>query len=95
MNTKSDLVELRKEIQKITLDIMHLARRRLLLSKEIGKIKNKQGLPIENLKVEERLKQLVLEVCEKHDFDESFFLELIDLLTSQAKRIQLNGSVNN
>ncbi len=95
MKIESNLVELRKEIQEITLEIAHLAWRRLLLSKEIGKIKNKQGLPIENLKVEERLKQLVLKTCEKYDFDESFLIELVDLLTSQAKRIQLNDSSNN
>jgi chorismate mutase len=95
LNSESDRVELRKEIQEITLEIVHLAWRRLLLSKKIGKIKNKQGLPIENLEVEKRLKQLVFEACEKYDFDESFLIELVDLLTSQAKRIQLNDSLNN
>jgi chorismate mutase len=89
---ESDLDELRKEIQQITLEIMNLAGRRLQLSKEIGEIKNKQGIPIENLEIEKQLKQAVVKACKEFGFSVDFFIELTDLLVSQAKRIQLNNA---
>jgi aspartate aminotransferase len=88
LKESSDLEKLRGEIKAITIEIIHLARKRLLLAKKIGEIKHKRGLSIENLNVEEELKKTILKKCNENNLNSEFCLKLIDLLTEEAKRLQ-------
>jgi chorismate mutase len=83
-----DLEELRKKINKITLRIISLCGKRLLLAKEIAKIKYQGNMPIENLKVEEELKNKSFEVCRRYGMDENFCFKLLELILDESKRVQ-------
>ena len=88
MTEEHNLDVLREEIKKITVEIIHLTGKRLSLAKKVGDIKNKRNLPIEDLKVERELKNIILEKCKKYDINSRFGLELLNLLVDEAKRVQ-------
>lgn len=88
MNEELNLDVLREEIKKITIEIIRLTGRRLSLAKKVGDIKNKKNLPIEDLKVERELKQIILEKCKRYNINSRFGLELLNLLFDEAKRVQ-------
>lgn len=88
MNEELNLDVLREEIKKITVEIIRLTGRRLSLAKKVGDIKIKKKLPIEDLKVERELKQIILKKCKKYNINSSFGLEFLNLLIDEAKRVQ-------
>lgn len=88
MNEELNLDVLREEIKKITVEIIRLTGRRLSLAKKVGDIKNKKNLPIEDLKVERELKQIILEKCKRYNINSRFGLEFLNLLIDEAKRVQ-------
>ena len=88
MAEESDLEELRNEIATVTLEVFALCRKRLELARRIAAVKAKKGLPIEDLKIEERLKRRVLEFCRGNNMDDEFCIKLFDLLISESKRVQ-------
>jgi len=89
MSEESNLDMLREEIKKITIEIIRLTGKRLLLAKKIGEIKNQRNLPIEDLKVEKELNQVIIEKCQIYNVDRSFGLKLLNLLIDEAKRVQI------
>jgi len=84
----SSLERLREEVREVTLEVIRLAGRRLALAREIGEIKRRRALPIEDLEVERELRRLVLKECQICGVDDRFGLKLLDLLTVEAKRVQ-------
>ena len=90
MPKETSLEDLRREIKETTLEIYHLCGKRLLLSKKIAETKAREGIPIENLKVEEELRIEVLNVCDTFDLDKSFCIKLLKFLLEESKRVQKN-----
>jgi len=88
MNEELNLDVLREEIKKITVEIIRLTGRRLSLAKKVGDMKSKKNLPIEDLKVERELKQIILEKCKRYNINSRFGLEFLNLLIDEAKRVQ-------
>ncbi len=88
MDGKDSLRILREEIEKVTLEILELCGRRLFLARKIGEIKTEEGIPIEDLDVEERLKSKIVERCRHIGLDPKFGLRLLDILLDESKRIQ-------
>ena len=82
------LDELRKRIESVTLEIFSLCGERLRLARQIGEIKARRGIPVENAEVEQKLEAKVLEHCKKHDLDEDFCLKLLHILLEESKRVQ-------
>jgi chorismate mutase len=80
--------EIRKQIEKVTLEIFNLCRERFQLARQLGEIKANEGIPIENLKIEQELRGKVLELCKKHNLGEGFCLELLELLLKESKQVQ-------
>jgi len=60
----------------------------LSLTRKIGKAKLREGLPIEDLEAERRLRKLVSERCEAYGVDLNFGLRLLNLLIEEAKCVQ-------
>jgi len=89
---KASLEELRKEIARITLEIVRLCGERLLLAKKMGEMKARANLPIEDSRVEQELKSKVLNVCQSYDMDVNFCLKLLELLLDESKRVQRNAT---
>jgi len=88
LSEKTEIEDIRKQLEKVTLEIFSLCEKRLQLSKKIGEIKADAGMPIENMPVEQNLKTKVLEKCRKKGLDEKFCLNLLQLLLEESKRVQ-------
>jgi chorismate mutase len=79
---------IRKQIEKVTLEIFDLCAERLKLAKQMGEIKAKKGIPVENLKIEKELKDKVLMQCKRQGLDENFCSVLLQLLLEESKKVQ-------
>lgn len=88
MSRRDELENLRNEINKVTTEIIRLCRERFSLARKIAEIKAERGLPIEDSKVEENLKQKVLEKCRLSGVDAGFGLKLLNLLLDESKQVQ-------
>ncbi len=83
-----DLSGLRSEIMRLTLEIIRLAGERLALAKKIGEIKAQRNMPIEDPRVEQELREKVVELSKKLNMDVNFSLNLLNLLIEESKRVQ-------
>lgn len=83
-----DLEHLRQEISTATDSILKLAKRRQDLATRVAQIKSSQGLPIEDLMVEGRLKEHVSEYTQKIGLDKKLALEIIQVLLDASKTAQ-------
>jgi len=88
LNKKSSIDVLRKEMEDTTIEIMRLVGKRLSLAKKIGETKLQEGLPIEDLEVERRLRTTVAETCKAYGVNLNFGLRLLNLLVEEAKGVQ-------
>jgi len=79
---------LREEIAKVTLEIVRLCGRRFILAGRIGEVKAAMGLPLEDRRVEEGLRRMILEECKLLGLSEEFGTNLLNLLIEESKRIQ-------
>ena len=55
----TELEELRKKIEEITIEMLSLLKTRTEIAQEIGKIKNKEGMSVSNESREDELRELV------------------------------------
>ena len=92
MAAEAELAELRKEIARVTLEIFRFCGRRLRMARKIGEIKAQMKLPVENLHVEEELRNEVLGICRRDGVDTGFCVRLLDLLLEESKRVQTKSS---
>jgi len=89
LSEKTDsLDELRKRIEAVTLEIFSLSGERVQLAKQVGGIKARRGIPVENVEVEQKLTEKVLEHCRRLGLDEDFCLVLLQVLLEESKRVQ-------
>jgi chorismate mutase len=92
---KEKLKFLRQDILAIDEKIIELIFRRSKISEEIGKVKKKLHLPIENLAQEERVVLAGLELAESFDLDadsiELFLKSLIELSKKKQKQLLNEG----
>ena len=73
---------------RLTLEIIRLAGERLTLAKKIGEIKAQRNMPIEDPRVEQELREKVVELSKKLNMDVNFSLNLLNLLIEESKRVQ-------
>jgi chorismate mutase len=83
-----ELEHLRQEMLAVTLSILKLAKKRQQLALKIAEIKSSSGLAVEDLKVEEKLKERLSKYASELGLDESLEAELADLLISHSKIAQ-------
>jgi aspartate aminotransferase len=88
MSDERELQELRREISRVTKEIIQLIALRNEVAKKIGQIKARDSLPIEDESVEEGLYRDVLEACERLDVDREIGSKILNLLLAESKRIQ-------
>ena len=55
----TEIEELRKKIETITIEMLSLLKTRTEIAQEIGKIKNQQGMSVSNESREDELRELV------------------------------------
>ena len=61
----TEIEELRKKIEVITIEMLSLLKTRTEIAQEIGKIKNQQGMSVSNESREDELRELVKKTCPK------------------------------
>lgn len=88
MKRQTTLAELRTQIIKVTKEIIELAGKRNELACEIGRIKTKDFLPIEDEGVEDELVRQVISECERVGLDRSVGLKILNTLIADSKRTQ-------
>lgn len=88
MTEELNLDEFREEVKKVTIEMIKLAGKRMELVKRIGEIKRQRKLPLEDFKAEKELRQAVRETCKTFNINIRFGLKLLNLLISEAKKVQ-------
>jgi chorismate mutase len=88
LSEKTGIDEIRKQIEKVTLEIFDLCAKRLQLAKQMGEIKAKKGTPVENIKIEQELRDKVLMQCKRHGLDDVLCSKLLQLLLEESKQVQ-------
>ena len=84
----TELDELRKKIETITIEMLSLLKTRTEIAQEIGKIKNQQGMSVSNESRENELRELVKKQCNKIDFDSNTALKFLNFLLNESVKVQ-------
>ena len=71
----TEIDELRKKIEVITIEMLSLLKTRTEIAQEIGKIKNQQGMSVSNESREDELRELVKKTCQEINFDSNTALK--------------------
>ena len=88
----TELEELRKKIEEITIEMLSLLKTRTEIAQEIGKIKNKEGMSVSNESREDELRELVKSQCQKIDFDSNTALKFLNFLLNESVKVQSSES---
>jgi len=78
----------RKEIDKINLQIMGLLKKRIKISKEIGKYKKQNGLSILDAKREQKIYNKLKIYADEKGLDRKFVEDLFKLIIKQSRKEQ-------
>ena len=84
----TELEELRKKIEEITVQMLSLLKTRTDIAQEIGKIKKEQGMSVSNESREDDLRELVKHECQKIGFEENVALKFLNFLLNESVKIQ-------
>ncbi|MFQ6134590.1 MAG: aminotransferase class I/II-fold pyridoxal phosphate-dependent enzyme [Nitrososphaerales archaeon] len=88
MSGEEALAGIRSEIRRLTEEILRLMAERVKLSREVGRIKVAEGLPVEDTYVEKGLRSIVKEKSVKLGIDPSLGLRLLNLLITESVGVQ-------
>ena len=84
----SDIEKLRIEMEKITTDMLKLLKSRTDIAKEIGDLKNKQGLVVADESREDELREKIIKACDEIGFDKTLALRFLNFLLNESVRVQ-------
>ena len=84
----TELEELRKKIEIVTIEMLTLLKTRTEIAKEIGKIKNQEGMSVSNESRENELRELIKKQCQKIDFDSNTALKFLNFLLNESVKVQ-------
>ena len=84
----SDIEKLRKEMEKITTDMLKLLKLRTEISKEIGNLKNEQGLTVTDESRENELRNKMMQMCDEIGFDQSLAIRFLNFLLNESVKVQ-------
>ena len=88
----TELEELRKKIEEITIEMLSLLQTRTEIAKEIGKIKNEQGMSVSNETRESELRELVKKRCQEINFDSNTAMKFLNFLLNESIKVQSSES---
>ena len=88
----TELEELRKKIEEITIEMLTLLKTRTEIAQDIGKIKNKEGMSVSNESREDELRELVKRQCKEIDFDSNTALKFLNFLLNESVKVQSSES---
>ena len=88
----TELEELRKKIEEITIEMLSLLKTRTEIAQEIGKIKNKEGMSVSNESREDELRELVKKQSKEINFDSNTALKFLNFLLNESVKVQSTES---
>ena len=88
----TEIEELRKKIEVITIEMLSLLKTRTEIAQEIGKIKNQQGMSVSNESREDELRELVKKTCQDINFDSNTALKFLNFLLNESIKVQSSTS---
>ncbi len=88
----TEIEELRKKIETITIEMLSLLKTRTEIAQEIGKIKNQQGMSVSNESREDELRELVKKRCQEINFDSNTALKFLNFLLNESIKVQSTES---
>jgi len=91
MKEVDHLTNLRNDIKVITEEILNLVSQHKKIVEEVGRIKKIQGLPIEDIIVEENLKRFVQHKSSELGIDPILGVRLLNILLSNSIQVQKNA----
>ncbi|MDC0186665.1 aminotransferase class I/II-fold pyridoxal phosphate-dependent enzyme [Candidatus Nitrosopelagicus sp.] len=84
----TELDELRKRIETITIEMLSLLKTRTEIAQKIGKIKNQEGMSVSNESREDELRELIKKQCQEIDFDSNTALKFLNFLLNESVKVQ-------
>tara|TARA_Y100001960_G_scaffold320116_1_gene392445 strand:+ start:1611 stop:2966 length:1356 start_codon:yes stop_codon:yes gene_type:complete len=84
----TELEELRKKIEEITVQMLSLLKTRTEIAQEIGKIKKEQGMSVSNESREDDLRELIKNKCREIGFEENTALKFLNFLLNESVKVQ-------
>ena len=88
----SDIEKLRSEMEKITAEMLKLLKTRTDIAKEIGTLKNEQGLTVTDESREDELKNKMMKICDETGFDKSLGTRFLNFLLNESVKVQSSES---
>ena len=88
----TELEELRKKIEEITIEMLSLLKTRNEIAQEIGKIKNQHGMSVSNESRENELRDLVKRKCQEINFDSNTAMKFLNFLLNESVKAQSSES---
>ena len=88
----TELEELRKRIEEITVEMISLLKIRTDVAQEIGKIKKQQGMSVSSESREDELRELIKKQCQNINFDSNTALKFLNFLLNESVKVQSSES---
>jgi len=88
----TELEELRKKIEEITVEMLSLLKTRTEIAQEIGEIKDQYGMSVSNESREDELRKLVKKRCEEINFNSNAALRFLNFLLNESVKVQSSES---
>ena len=88
----SDIEKLRDDMEKITADMLKLLKSRTDIAKEIGSLKNQQGLTVTDESREDELREKMMKVCNEIGFEKTLATRFLNFLLNESVRVQSSES---
>ena len=82
-----ELDRLRSRVDELDRELLEVIKQRLIVSKEIGNCKKKNGLKLRDRK---REREVIEDMLEKSSLDSDFIKKLFKLIIGESRRVQKN-----
>jgi len=83
-----ELEEYRQQIRKINTELLHLLKKRLDVVKKIGELKKREGIPIRDIKTEDRQVQELTAYGKELELDGDFVEDIFRRIIAYAVEFQ-------
>ena len=88
----SEIDELRKKMEQITLEMIKLLKSRTEVAQKIGNIKSELGITVTDEGRETKLREKIISECKTLDLDESIATRFINFLLNESVNVQRKDS---
>jgi aspartate aminotransferase len=88
ISKNDDLEKLRIDVRDVTSDIIFQVKKRMKLSEEIGEIKKRLNIDVQDERVEQDVRKAVLKLSDKIGIDPDFSRRLLNILLMESIRLQ-------